>query len=383
LGEKRWTKLYYGPWYRKGPFFEASLRAGAEAHGIYNHMYIPDSYGADPEEEYRHLLEHVTLWDVAVERIVEITGPDAHRFTNMLTCRDLDRCQVQQGKYAVITAADGGIVNDPVLLRLERDRYWLALADSDVGIWARGVAVNSGMDVSIGEPDVYPVQVQGPKSKDVMADLFGSAVADLRYYWCAEASVDGIQVVVSRTGWTGEVGFEVYLIGYDRGDDLWNLILEAGKPHEIRVIAPAEARRFEAGIFNYQSDMTIQNNPLEITGLERLVEEQEADYVGKAALERIGREGVTRKLVGIELSGDRLPAKPTEWWPVYADGRRVGHVTDAVWSPRLERNIGYVWVPIELAGPGTEVEVRGEYGRTTGRTTGLPFLDPNKEIPKA
>jgi len=383
MGEKRWTKLYYGPWYRKGPFFEASLRAGAQAHGLYNHMYIPDSYGADPDDEYRHLLEHVTLWDVAVEKIIEITGPDAHRFTNMLTCRDLEKCAVRQGRYVLITAADGGIVNDPVLLCLDENRYWLALADSDVGLWARGVAVNAGMNVTIGEPDVYPVQVQGPRSKEVMRDLFGEDVAGLRYYWCAEASVDGIPVLVSRTGWTGEVGFEVYLIGYDRGDDLWNLILEAGKPHEIRVIAPAEARRFEAGIFNYQSDMTIENNPLEITGLERLVEEQEADYVGKAALERIQHEGVKRKLAGIEFLGGRMPAKPTDWWPVYLDGRPVGHVTDAVWSPRLEKNIGYVWVPIELAAPGTELEVRGEYGTMTGRTAGLPFLDPTKEIPKS
>ena len=140
-------------------------RPAASAYDIYNHMYLPGYY-ADPVEEYWALLNDVTVWDVSVERIVEITGPDASAFTNLLTCRDLTKCAVGQGKYVLITADDGGIVNDPVLLRVEENRWWLALADSDAGLYARGVAVNSGMDVKVREPEVYPIQVQGPKSKD-------------------------------------------------------------------------------------------------------------------------------------------------------------------------------------------------------------------------
>ncbi len=375
------STLYFGPWYRRSPFFEKTLEAGCSAYDIYNHMYLPGYYG-DPVEEYWALLNGVTLWDVGVERIVEITGKDASAFTNSLTCRDLTKCAVGQGKYVLITAEDGGIVNDPVLLRVEENRWWLALADSDAGLWARGVAIHSGLDVTVREPDVHPVQVQGPKSKDVIRTLFGDAVADLKYYWSAQSEVDGIPVVISRTGWTGEVGYEIYLRDGSRGGDLWDRIMEAGKPHEIRPIAPCEARRIEAGIFNYGSDMTIENNPFEVSGLERLVETQDADYIGKAALERIRVEGVSRKLVGIEFGGDALPFELSEKRPALHDGQNVGTVTDLIWSPRLEKNIGYVWLPIELAGPGTQLEIESPDGsRVAAQSAAIPFIDPRKQVP--
>jgi glycine cleavage system aminomethyltransferase T len=323
------------------------------------------------------------LWDVGAEHIVEITGPDALSFTDRLTCRDLSRCAVGQCKYAPIIAEDGGIVNDPVLLRIEEHRFWLAAADSDIGLWARGVAVGAGMDVEIGEPDVAPVQVQGPRSKDVLVDLFGPEVLEIKYYFCREADLDGIPVVIGRTGWTGEVGYEIYLRDGSRGDGLWERIMEAGRPYQIRPIAPCEARRIEAGIFNYRSDMTIENNPFEVTGMERLVElGGDTDFIGRASLERIRETGVSRRLVGIEVEAEALPFELSEFWPVRSRGREVGHVTDAIWSPRLERNIGYAWVPIDLAAPGTEVEVVAPGGPALARVATLPFLDPNKDIPK-
>jgi aminomethyltransferase len=274
-------------------------------------------------------------------------------------------------------------VNDPVLLRVAEDTWWLALADSDVGLYARGVAVGAGMDLRISEPPVYPLQVQGPRSKDVIGALFGEEIVNLRYYWCGHAELDGIPVVVSRTGWTGEVGYEVYLQDPARGDELWGRIMAAGAPYDIRPIAPCEARRIEAGIFNYGSDMTIANNPFEVSGLERLVEPQEADYIGKGALERIRAEGVTRRLVGIEVGGEPLPFEITRAWPAFHGGEEIGSVTDLIRSPRLERNIGYVWVPVGLAAPGTELEVGMPDGsRAPARTAALPFLDPRKDVPK-
>jgi aminomethyltransferase len=377
------STLYFGPWYRRSPFFEKTLEAGCSAYDIYNHMYLPGYY-ADPVEEYWALLEGVTLWDVSVERIVEITGPDASAFTNSLTCRDLTKCAVGQGKYVLITAEDGGIVNDPVLLRVEADRWWLALADSDAGLWARGVAINSGMDVTVREPEVYPVQVQGPKSKDVMSALFGPAVLDIKYYWTLTTELDGIPVVISRTGWTGEVGYEVYLRDPSRGAELWDRIMDAGRPYDIRPIAPCEARRIEAGIFNYGSDMTIADTPFHVMGLERLVEPQEADYIGKAALEDIRVKGVDRKLVGIEVDGEALPFELSRKCRAFHDGAHVGTVTDLIWSPRLERNIGYVWVPIGLAGAGNPLEIEApDGGRWPARTAAIPFLDPKKDVPKS
>jgi aminomethyltransferase len=190
------STLYFGPWYRRSPFFEKTLEAGCSAYDIYNHMYLPGYY-ADPIEEYWALLNDVTVWDVSVERIVEITGPDASIFTNMLTCRDLTTCAVGQGKYMIVTAEDGGIVNDPVLLRVEENRWWLALADSDAGLYARGVAVNSGMDVTVREPEVYPIQVQGPRSRETLRKLFGDAIDGIKYYWTLTTELDGIPVVIA------------------------------------------------------------------------------------------------------------------------------------------------------------------------------------------
>ena len=232
--------FYIQPWYRKSPYFEATKRAGCKSWGLYNHMLLPTLYD-DPVTEYRALLNDVTMWDVSVERCVEITGPDAFELTNLITCRDLTTCDVWQCKYVLLTAADGGIVNDPVLLRLGENHFWLALADSDALLYVAGVAAGRGMDVTIREADVAPMQIQGPRSKDVIGALFGDAVRDLRYYWCAESEVDGIPVVVSRTGWTGEVGYEIYLRDTSRGDDLWEAVRQAGEAFGIRAIAPSEA----------------------------------------------------------------------------------------------------------------------------------------------
>ncbi len=377
------TSLYFGPWYRKSPFFDATLRWGCKAYDIYNHMYLP-AYYDELAAEYWALVNDVTLWDVGVERVVEISGPDGFALTNALTCRDLTRCAIGQGKYVPIIAPDGGIINDPVLLRRDENTFWLCLADSDAHLYAMGLAQGMGLNATVSLPEVYPVQVQGPKAKDLLRDLVGAEVLEVKYYWSLDTAIAGIPVVISRTGWTGEIGYEVFLSDPDRGDDLWEAIMEAGAPYGIRPIAPCEARRIEAGIFNCNSDFTLENNPFEIMGLERLVEAQEADYVGKAALERIREQGVTRKLVGIEASGDPSYFEITEKRPALAGGERVGHVTDLVWSPRLERNIGYVWVPIELADPGNDLEIEWKSGeRTAAKTAAIPFIDPRKAVPAA
>jgi glycine cleavage system aminomethyltransferase T len=373
--------LYVASWYRKSPYWERTVEAGCKSWDLYNHMLIPTFYD-DDEEEYWHLLKHVTLWDVAVERQVEITGPDAAAFTQLLTCRDLSKCEVGQCKYAPIIAPDGGIVNDPILLRLGLDHFWLSLADSDALLYAKGVQALAGLEVTVQEPDVSPLQVQGPKSKPLIRDLFGDEVMNLRYYRCIESDLEGIPVVVSRTGWTGEVGYEIYLRDSSRGLDLWDRVMEAGLPYEIRAIAPSEQRRIEAGIFNYGSDMTIENNPFEITGMERLVEFS-ADFIGRATLERIAMQGVKRKLVGVQFGGEPFRMWLEDFWPVVRDGTAVGRLTSAGRSFRLEKNIGYAWVPAELAESGTELELESPGGPVPAVTAALPFLDPGKDIPKA
>jgi len=382
--------FYVQPWYRKSPYYEATKRAGCTSWGLYNHMLLPTLYD-DPVAEYWALVNDVTMWDVSVERCVEITGPDAFEFTNLLTCRDLTTCAVGQCKYVLITARRGGIVNDPVLLRLDEDRFWLALADSDALLYAKGVAAFAGLEVDIQEADVSPMQVQGPRSRDVIRSLFGDAIADLRYYRCAEATVDGIPVVVSRTGWTGEVGYEIYLRDASRGDDLWRRVEEVGAPFGIRAIAPSEARRIEAGIFNYGSDIRPEDTPFHVTGLERYVElDQSQDFIGKDALARLAEQGVDRKLVGIQIEGEPMTDEGAlnDFWPVYAAGPHapaadaaIGRVTAGAWSPRLEKNIGYAWVPSSHMEEGTPLDVGSSTGPRRATVSALPFLDPAKRVP--
>jgi aminomethyltransferase len=367
---------------RRSPFFEATQRYGPKGYTVYNHMLFPICF-ADLEEEYWHLVNEVTLWDVSVERQVEITGPDAFRFTDLLTPRDLSRCAVGQGKYVVITAADGGIINDPVLLRLGENHFWLALADSDVLLWARGVALHAGLDVEISEPDVSPLQIQGPKAKPVVEALFGARVTQLPYYHFLETTLDGMPVVVTRTGWSAEVGYEVYLRDSSRGDELWERIMAAGKPFNMRPTGPSDIRRIEAGILNWGADITLDTNVYEV-GLERLVDAgKQRDYIGREALQRIKAEGVGRKLAGVEIAGDPIEFNSTRW-PVTAGGRPVGYITSAIHSPRLKKNIGYAMVPLAHAALGTRLGIAIPSGGERAATVvPMPFIDPRKEIPKA
>lgn len=374
------AKIQRGARLRRSPYFNATLRHGCSAYTVYNHMVLPTCYD-DLANEYHKLLNDVTVWDVSVERQTEITGPDALAFTNLLTPRDLTKCKVGQGKYVIITAEDGGIVNDPVLLRLGENHFWLAAADSDLLLWAKGVACNSGMDVEIREPDVSPMQIQGPKSKAVVQALFGDDVLELPYYYFLETALDDIPVIVTRTGWSGEVGYELYLRDGSRGEELWDRVMAAGAPYNIAPTGPSDIRRIEAGILNYGIDMTLDTNPFEV-GLGWLVDlDQEADFVGKDALHRIKARGVSRNLVGIEIAGEALDLNMTPW-PVRHDGRVVGKVTSAVYSPRLERNIGYAIVPVELSNLETELNVKTPAGDELATVVPKPFVDPKKEVPK-
>jgi glycine cleavage system aminomethyltransferase T len=375
---------------RRSPFFYGSRQHGVAMYSVYNHMYHPRHYG-DPVSEYWSLLEGVTLWDVGVERQVEITGPDAFDFTNYLIPRDLSKCKVGQCKYVFITAPNGGIINDPVLLRLDENHFWLSLADSDVLLWAMGLAHAMGADVQVREADVGPVQVQGPKSAEVMTDLFGDDILDVPYYYLSERTLDGMDVVVSRTGYTAELGYEIYLRNASRdGLKFWETVWKAGQPHGLRVIGPCHIRRIEGGILAYGADIDLTTNPFEVGyGYEAtwMVDlDQEAAFVGKDALTRVRDDGISRKLAGVEISGDGLGSfndgSMIDFFPVHHGGEVVGRVTSACWSPRLERNIGFAMLPIGLTDLGTDVEVETPGGRRSAVVVQMPFIDPEKDRPK-
>ena len=372
----------FGTQIRKSPYFDATVRWGAKDFSVYNHMYIPRDFG-DPVENFWSLVNHAILCDVAVERQVEITGPDAARFTQLLTPRDLSQCAVGQCKYVLITNADGGILNDPVLLRLGENHFWLSLADSDVLLWAQGVAVHSGLDVNITEPDVSPLQLQGPNSGKVMQALFGDDIADLRYYWLQKRELDGIPLVVSRTGWSSELGYELYLQDATRGDELWEKIMAAGDPYDLAAGHTSSIRRIEGGMQSYHADIDINTNPYEL-GLDRLVNvDADIEFIGKAALQKIRDNGVSRKQVGLEILTEPLTGPNTSFWPVTAAGVEQGKVTSAVYSPRLNQNIALAMVSTKVADIGTELEVRMPDGIVSAKVVNKPFYDPNKKITKS
>lgn len=369
----------FGTQIRKSPYFDATVRWGATAFSVYNHMYIPRDFG-NPEQNFWNLINDAILCDVAVERQVEITGPDAPRFVQMLTPRDLSKLAVGQCKYVLITNAEGGILNDPILLRLEENRFWLSLADSDILLWAQGVAVHSGLDVTIREPDVSPLQLQGPKSGEVMRALFGDDIMDLKYYWLRRVDLDGIPLIVSRTGWSSELGYEIYLQDTAHGDVLWEKIMAAGKPFGLKPGHTSSIRRIEGGMLSYHADADINTNPYEL-GLDRLVNlESGADFIGKAALQRIKDTGVSRKQVGLMIEGAPLTGPNTTFWPINRDGAVIGKVTSAIYSPRLKQNIALGMVAVDHTGIGTKVEVATGHGTLTATVVERPFYDPKKTL---
>ncbi|MDH5452359.1 MAG: glycine cleavage system protein T [Paracoccaceae bacterium] len=378
----------FGTQIRKSPYFDATVRWGAKGFSVYNHMYIPRDFG-NPEQNFWNLVNDAILCDVAVERQVEIIGPDAAKFVQMLTPRDLSKMAVGQCKYILITNADGGLLNDPILLRLAENHFWISLADSDILLWAQGVAVHSGLDVTIGEPDVSPLQLQGPKSGAVMRALFGDSIMDLKYYWLREVELDGIPLIVSRTGWSSELGYELYLQDGSRGDELWEKIMAAGQPFGLQPGHTSSIRRIEGGMLSYHADADSSTNPYEL-GFDRLVNlDMEVDFIGKAALRRIKEEGVSRKQIGLIIEGEPLKGPNTSFWAIKKDGVVIGKVTSAVYSPRLKQNIALAMVAAEHANIGIEVDVVNrsgvvnEAGTERAIIVERPFYDPKKSLAAA
>jgi len=369
-----------GPRVRKSPFFDATLRYGAEAFTVYNHTYMPTSYG-DNVRDYWSLVNDVTLWDVTCQRQVQISGPDAYKLIEFLTPRDMSGCAVGQCQYILLTDQDGGIVNDAVMLRVEENLYWISPGDGDVIWWVKGVAVNSGLDVSVAEPDVSPLQLQGPKAPHVAYDLFGDWALDLKYYWLRETTLDGIPLVVSRTGWSGELCYEIYLRDSQYGEQLWERIMLVGKKYNIAPISPSTIRSIEGGLLSYCSDITVNDNPWTV-GMGRFVHfDRAGDFIGQAALRKIHAAGVQRLLVGVEIDGDPIDGNDA-LWTVKSAGKKVGHVSRCCFSPRLEKNIGWANLPSELATVGTQLTLVTPTGERSLTVCEAPWFKSFIAIPE-
>ena len=363
---------------RKSPYYDSNIKYGVKGFTIYNKMYLPTGFD-DPEKEYESLINDVTFGDFAAERQIEISGSDAYDFIRYIQPRNLEKCQIGYCKYIILTDNEGGIINDACLLRLEDDKFWISPGDGDVILWLQGLAINSGMNVSIHEPDVSPLQISGPKSGKLIQKLFDGEHDDLGYYKARKTALDNIPMVIARTGWSGELSYELYLQDGSLGNDLFEKVYDAAKEFNGRVIAPNTIRTIEGGILSYGSDFDRSHNPFTI-GFDRLVDlDQKNDFIGKDALRKIQERGLTEKLVGIELEGDPIMKAPENFWTVKSNNLKVGRVSRAFFSPRLEKNIALAIVDIDNAEEGTPVVVETPNGDLNSMVVSLPWFNADKD----
>ena len=374
-------QIAMGPRERKSPYFNRTVAAGVTHMTIYNQMYMPVSYG-DTVAEYNRLLEGVAMWDVAAQRQVEIVGPDAERFVRYLTPRDLKEIIVGRGKYVPICDHAGRLLNDPVLLRLEENKFWFSIADSDMLLWVRAIANERGYEVAVHEPDVSPLAIQGPRAVDVVADIFGDWVRELKHFWFKQTEIEGIPLVVARSGWSKQDGYELYLCDGTRGGALWDLVKEAGAPFDIGPGAPNYIERVESGLLSFSADTLVDSSPFEF-GFERMIDvDREDEFIGKQALSRIAEEGPERKLVGIIFNGDPVTFNEHPW-VARVDGNIAGTVRAVCHSPRRQSNIGLALLDTQYTDIGTKLEFKGGGRAFKGRVVPQPLVQPDTPIPTA
>ena len=360
---------------RQSPFYQSTLDEGAETLLTYNNMLVPRGYG-DREAEYWRLLNGVSMWDLAVQRQVQLKGPDAAKLAQILCVRDLSAQKVGQGKYVAICDHNGTLINDPIAMKVSQDCYWLSIGNSDIWFWARCVAGERGLNVEVSEPDVSPMAVQGPKAEDVVASIFGDWVRELRYFWFKDAEIEGIPIKLVRAGWSKQGGFELFLMDGSKGNQLWQIVKEAGTPFGIGPGYPNPSERTESGLLNYGTDTDDTTNPFEVR-MERFVDlDVPDDVIGVDALRKIKADGVKRHQLGIVLEGGEESEDQSIWLDIMKDGAVIGHMTHKAWSYRLNRMIGFALVAVE-AQPGDAVQVLKDGASVAGQLAEVPFKIPS------
>jgi dimethylsulfoniopropionate demethylase len=340
---------------RRTPFSEGVEAQGVKAYTVYNRMLLPTVFES-PEADYHHLKKHVQVWDVSCERQVELRGPDAGKLMQMLTPRDLRGMMPGQCYYVPIVDETGGMLNDPVAVKLSEDRWWISIADSDLLYWVKGIANGWRLDVLVDEPDVSPLGIQGPKSDDLLARVFGESVRDIKFFRFGWFQFQGRDLAIARSGYSKQGGFEIYVEGTDIGMPLWNALFEAGEDLNVRAGCPNLMERIEGGLLSYGNDMTDDNTPHEC-GLGKFCNTHTAiGCIGRDALLRVAAEGPVQQIRPIAIGGDKVPGCDRPW-PVYANGKKVGQVTSAAWSPDFETNVAIGMMRMTHWDAGTRVEV--------------------------
>ncbi|NKB76525.1 MAG: dimethylsulfoniopropionate demethylase [Gammaproteobacteria bacterium] len=369
---------------RATPYTPCVEALGVSGYTVVNHTVLPKGFEKTVEEDYWHLKEHVQLWDVGCQRQVELRGRDAAKLAQLMTPRSLSNAAVGQCLYAPLVDDKGAMLNDPIILKLSDDHFWLSIADSDVLLWAKGLAVGMGLDVSIIEPDVWPLAVQGPKADDLMAKVFGKTVRGIRFFRFAWLDFCGHQLLVARSGYSKQGGFEIYLDKPDLGVQLWSALWEAGIEFNVSLGSPNLIERVEGGLLSYGNEMTVENNPLEC-GLDQYCTlDGSVDFIGYKALRAIAKIGPERRIRGIIFDGPSCP--PCQYpWPIRKEGAQsteaIGKVTTAIWSPRFENNVALAMIEKGNWSAGTKVLVESGDGFVrNGVVTELPMLNNSLEV---
>jgi len=358
---------------RRTPYTGRVEEAGVRGFSVVNHMLLPKAFGTTVEEDYWHLRKYVQIWDVSVQRQVQITGPDAAALVQWMTPRNIAKAKIGDCFYIPIIDANGGMINDPVMLKLAEDQFWLSIADSDLLLYAMGLALGRGMDVEITEPDVNTLAIQGPKAEALLVSIFGSQIRNISFFKFGWIEFKGTKQLIARSGYSRQGGFEIYLQGSNLGPALWDTVWEAGLPFNISPGCPNLIERIEGGLFSYGNEMTRENNPFEIGHEKFCVIDGSIDYIGRAALQKIAAEGAKRQIRGITFDGDPCPTC-SQPWPVLADDRKIGQITSGIWSPRLKGNIGQSMVDRGFWNPGQLVKVvLPNKSVRQGKVVSLPF----------
>lgn len=357
---------------KPSPFYDATLAEGLNSISIYNSMVMPSSYG-DREAEYWRLIEGVSQWDVAVQRQVQLKGPDAAKLAQIVCARDLSKCKVGQGMYVPMCNYQGTLINDPVLLKHSDDLFWLSIADSDMWLWTQAIAAERGLNVEICDPGVSPMALQGPKAEDVVADVLGDWVRELRYFGFKDCEIEGIPIMVQRSGYAKQGGMEIYLKDETKGTQLWNIFKEAGQPYGIGPGSPQTPERTESGLLSVGSDTDAETTPFDVRMGKFTSADLSDEVIGMAALRQVAKTGPKRQQLGVILEGSAPAPLGFAWEDIQLGGAKIGDMTNCIWSPRMKANIGYALVPAELD-VGTEVIVMRKGGPVAAQLVELPFL---------
>ena len=366
--------IIYTPRVRKSPFFEETIKSGATNFTTYNHMTMPVGY-TTPEQEYHSLINDVTLWDVAAERQVEVVGEDAAKFVQYMTPRNLSTFKDGFCRYAFMTDENGGIINDPLILKFNDNKFWLSIADSDAILWCKGVALSGKFNVKISEPEACPLSLQGPRSKELIRKVTNDdpMIMGLKYYQFIETNLFGIDIIIARSGWSNQFGYEIYITREIDAPTLWNSLMDAGKEFRIVPSCPNQIDRIEAGMISHQGDTSLEENPLELNLPKFYDLDQEADFVGKEALLKIREEGIKKQFTGFKISGKKIGYNMARIPLFNKNGEQQGFVTSTIYSPNFGCNIALGYIDINLTNSEDVFNINHDGEEREVEVVPLPF----------